>query len=65
MHCGIPNAHKNVYIKTVYLGRHVSTFTGSSSGPQRTQIQDYIVLLYKRIVGSQMLTKMYILKQYI
>jgi len=33
------------YIKTVYLGRHVSTFTRSSSGPQRTQMQDYTVLL--------------------
>jgi len=35
-----------IYIKTVYLGylgRHVSTITGSSSGPQRTQIQNYTV----------------------
>jgi len=28
-------------------GRHVLTFTGSSSGPQRKQIQDYIDFFYK------------------
>jgi len=41
-------------------GRHVSTFIGSSSRPQRKQIQDYIdFFLQKRIVGSQMLTECY------
>jgi len=30
---------------SIFLGRHVSTFTGSSSGPQRKQIQDYIDFL--------------------
>ena len=33
--------------------------TGSSSGPQRKQIQYYMYALRKRIVGSQMLTECY------
>ena len=34
-----------------YLSRrHVSTFTGSSSGPQRKRIQDYIDFLQKHIL---------------
>ena len=46
-------------LNSIYTGRHVSTFTGSSSGPQRKQIQDYMYVLHKRIVGSQMLIECY------
>ena len=46
-------------LNSIQTGRYVSTFTGSSSGPQRKQIQDYIYVLQKRIVGSQTLTECY------
>jgi len=37
-----------IYIKNSILSRrHVSTFTGPSSGPQRKQIQDYTDLCKK------------------
>jgi len=46
-----------IHYNSVLSGRHVSTFTWSSSGPQRKQIQDYIDFFFiKCIVGSQMLT---------
>jgi len=41
----LPTVHNTIYFihikNNILSGRHVSTFTGSSSGPQRKQIQDY------------------------
>ena len=34
-------------LNSIQTWRHVSTFNGSSSGPQRKQIQDYIYVLHK------------------
>ena len=46
-------------LNSIETGRHISTFTRSSSGPQKKQIKDYIDVLQKRILGSQMLTECY------
>jgi hypothetical protein len=49
----------HIHKSSILSGRHVSTFIGSSSGPQRKQIQNYIDFFIKTHCGILNAHRMY------